>query len=382
MKKMILFIGFLMILPLNIVYADRVCRTMREVAWVERESDCEQICERNDKYSGCNATWDGSADLYACLYRQKNVCTTRPNDIYVIQRTGTGSGTTEVHILDRTDNFQNFTIQSGTALPETGTGGGWAFAIGTLVYDDHAPEYNYDDHPYDIYAIKRAATGSGNTEVHIIDGVHDFDNIRHSYVTALPETGTDGDWVFKTGGPFGDGNLHVDQYDIFAIKRANTGTGKTEVHILDGDDNYQSFLLRTGTALPETGNGNNWAFSVGDYNGDGNEDIFAIKRSITGTGTTEVHILNGADNYQSFLVRTGTALPETGSGNDWAFGTGDFNNDGSYDVFAIKRANTGTGTTEVHILNGADNYQSFLLRTGTALNETDSHPAFEFCITP
>ncbi|REG13081.1 hypothetical protein ATI61_1581, partial [Archangium gephyra] len=40
--------------------------------------------------------------------------------------------------------------------------------------------------------------------------------------------------------------------------------------------------------------------------GDGN--VYAVMRAATGTGTTEVHVLNRATNYQSFIYETGTAL--------------------------------------------------------------------------
>ena len=37
----------------------------------------------------------------------------------------------------------------------------------------------------------------------------------------------------------------------------------------------------------------------------------------------------------------------------------------------IKKNGSGTKKTEVHILNGANNYQNYLLQTPTALHETD-----------
>jgi hypothetical protein len=185
------------------------------------------------------------------------------SNIYVIKRSGTESGATEVNILDYYDNYQGFQMRVPTAQHQTG-GGAWAFALGSNFYDSQPPDRRRHFHPYDIYAIHRDNTGTGTTEVHIIDGVHNFDNMRRSYGTALNETGTDGDWVFKTGnfdGPVGERY----QRDIFAIQKANTGSGTTEVHILDGADNYQSFLLNTGTAQPETGPDEEFDFCVAPY---------------------------------------------------------------------------------------------------------------------
>jgi hypothetical protein len=100
--------------------------------------------------------------------------------------------------------------------------------------------------------------------------------------------------------------------------------------------NYQSFRLQTGTALHETAD--NFAFGVLP-----NGDLVAIKKSGTGSGKTEVHILSAASNYQSFRLQTGTALHETG-------GNFDFGVLPNGDLVAIKKSGTGSGKTEVHFL--------------------------------
>jgi hypothetical protein len=51
-----------------------------------------------------------------------------------------------------------------------------------------------------------------------------------------------------------------------------------------------------------------------------------------------------------FLVHTGTPITEADAAN-FAFAVGDFNRDGIPDVYCLKRTNTGTGTLEVHVLN-------------------------------
>jgi hypothetical protein len=99
---------------------------------------------------------------------------------------------------------------------------------------------------------------------------------------------------------------------------------------------YQSFRLQTGTALHEAGD--NFAFGVLP-----NGDLVAIKKSGTGSGKTEVHILSAASNYQSFRLQTGTALHATGV--NFAFGVLP-----NGDLVAIKKSGTGSGKTEVHIL--------------------------------
>ena len=74
--------------------------------------------------------------------------------------------------------------------------------------------------------------------------------------------------------------------------------------------NIRDINLHIKTALEETGD--NWDFLLGDYNNNGTLDLYCIKKSNTETNSTEVHILNGNDNFQSFLLQTGTALQETG----------------------------------------------------------------------
>ena len=106
------------------------------------------------------------------------------------------------------------------------------------------------------------------------------------------------------------------------------------------------FILQTGTVLHETYS--NFDFATADWNRDGYPDLFAIKKHSTGTGSTEVHILSGAANFQRFILQTGTVLHETYDNFD--FVAADWNWNGVPDLFAIKKHYTGTGSTEVHIL--------------------------------
>ncbi len=64
--------------------------------------------------------------------------------------------------------------------------------------------------------------------------------------------------------------------DIFCIKKNNTVSKTTEIHILNGDDNYQSYLLETHTVLYETDD--NWDFVVDNYNINKRSNIYCIKK--------------------------------------------------------------------------------------------------------
>ncbi|WP_221495445.1 FG-GAP-like repeat-containing protein, partial [Streptomyces netropsis] len=138
---------------------------------------------------------------------------------------------------------------------------------------------------------------------------------------------------------------------------------------------FGNFILQTGTALHETDD--TFATATTDWDRDGRPDLVAVKKSRTGTNSTEVHILSGASNFQRYILQTGTALHETDASFDFAIT--DWDRDTRPDLVAVKKNRTGTNSTEVHILSGASNFQRFTLQTGTALHETDA--SFDFAIT-
>ena len=227
-------------------------------------------------------------------------------DVFAIKRRGTGTGTTEVHVLAADKTYQAFALQTRSALPESDDT--WDFAIGPN---------------RDLYAIKRSATGSGTTEIHVVDARSGYQKFALQTRTGLHET--DGKWAF----------LVAANRDVFAIKKSG-GAGSTEIHILSASSNYQKFALQTPTALGETDD--SWTFGIAP-----NRDVFAIKKHATGSRTTEVHVLSAGSEYRAFALQTKTALHETD--NTWEFAVAS-----NRDVFAIKKSNTASGSTEIHVL--------------------------------
>lgn len=157
---------------------------------------------------------------------------------------------------------------------------------------------------------------------------------------------------------------------MFAFKKSNTQTNSTEVYVVSGT-NPQQLLLQTGTALPETDE--TYEFAVDDWNHDGTADVVAIKMSNTGTNSTEIQVVSGA-NPQEFLVQTGTVLPQ--ADEEFDFAADDWNSDGTSDLVAIKIGDTDTNSTELDIVSGASPLE-FLVQTGTALPETDDTYDFD-----
>jgi len=250
-------------------------------------------------------------------------------------------------------NKGEFTLHTSTILHRTGKS--FTFLLG---------DYNHDGH-LDLYAISKNGTGSKSTEVHILSGKNNFQSWLLQTGTILHETGEN--WDFCLGDYNHDGHL-----DLYAICKNSNGSKSTEVHILSGKNNFQSWILHTGTILHETGE--NWKFCLGDYNNDGNQDLYAICKNSNGSKSTEVHILSGKNNFQAWLLHTGTILHETGE--NWEFGVSNYCGHGNKDLYAICKNGNGSKSTEVHILNGNNNFQSWVLQTGTKLHETG--PSFSF----
>ncbi len=216
-----------------------------------------------------------------------------------------------------------------------------------------------------LFVIKKNDTGTGTTEVHVLSGPDTFQRFTLNTGTAQPPTGDE--HVYRVADWDRDGRP-----DLFAIKKNGTGTASTEVHILSGDDNFQTFLLHTGTPQHETWY--EYDFQIADWNRDGYQDLIIIKKYNTGTRSTEVHILSGASNFQESILHTGTPQEETGDNYD--FDMADWDRDGYPDLFVIKKNVTGTGMAEVHILSGASSFQRFIINISTAQHQTGNEYVF------
>ncbi|KAH7233782.1 uncharacterized protein BKA55DRAFT_580094 [Fusarium redolens] len=249
-----------------------------------------------------------------------------------------------------------FVLQTGTTLHETDDT--VKFLMGDM---------NKDGRP-DLVAVKMSGTSSNSTEVYILSGASGFKTFITQTGTGLHETST-AHFDFALTDWNGDNTL-----DLVVIKKNGTDTKSTEVQILSGASNFQSFILQTGTALQETDD--TFAFAMGKWDAASKPDLFAIKKSKTGTKSTEMHILSGASGFQKFILQTGTGLHETDATFDFA--VADWNADGCPDLVVVKKSNTSSGSTELHVLSGASNYKNFILHSETALHRTLG--MFEFMV--
>ena len=212
----------------------------------------------------------------------------------------------------------------------------------------------------DLFCIKNS---DDRTAVHILNGVNNYKSIFLSILTILHNY--DENWEFKIW-KSGKGKP-----DIYCIKKNKTGSNSTEIHILNGNNNYQSFLFQSGTILHETDN--NWNFEIGDYNRNRRPNIYCIHKKNTYSKKIEIDILNGNDNYQSFSSKIITNLNETD--NNWEFLLRDYNKDGKFDLYCINK-NGENNSTEVKILSGVSGFQDIILDIKLDLYSIDN---FQFC---
>lgn len=266
---------------------------------------------------------------------------------------------TEVLVASRASNYKTQTARTSTALGPTGSNGAWAFAMG-----DHD-----GDGVLDLYAVKKNGA-SGRTEVTILSGADGFRSVLLQKATALGVTGTDQRWMFKLGDYNRDG-----RNDLYAIYRMGA-SGTTEFHVLNGADGFATFLAHRASALGITGSGYTWKFELADYNRDGILDVHAIAK-MGGSGRTEVHVLDGASGFKQFLLRTATVLGQSGADNSWDFKLGDYNRDGITDVYAIAKMGA-SGMTELHVMDGATRFASYATHVATVLPRTGTDAGWEF----
>lgn len=245
------------------------------------------------------------------------------NTVHLKQH-GTGSGQLEVHVLAR--GGQRFTLQVGTGLHDT-SGGGWNFAL----------------HPStrDLVCVKMRGTSSGRLEVHELAAHTNYRTFSRQVATALDETvharqvagvASNGDVLvlnkdvsvvvtLTRSSAFQQATTHVTPLgplsshfecilapnrDLVLLKKQDTDSNRTEVHVLAARANYRTFALQVATALEETDD--SWHFSL-----DASRNLWSFKTTRTGSGSTEIHVLSAASQYQHFIQQTATILGEAES---------------------------------------------------------------------
>lgn len=159
--------------------------------------------------------------------------------------------------------------------------------------------------------------------------------------------------------------------DLYAIDRNDEGW--TSVHVLDGATDFDQFLLQTVTVLHATAGGaGGWDYDVADYNADGRADLYAVNRD--DDGRTAVHVLDAASAFHAFAADALTPLSAT-LDPVWDFAAADYDGDRRADLYVVNRNDS--GRTAVHVLDAGGAFQTFKAQTLTPLGAT-TDPVWQF----
>jgi hypothetical protein len=162
--------------------------------------------------------------------------------------------------------------------------------------------------------------------------------------------------------------------DLIGIAKSGTVSRQVEIQIASGASNFRNMSVLITPFGPISGN--DYQFEFGYWDGDQKPDLFVIQRRNTGSNKTEVHILSGASNYSQFILQTGTVFNVYGDNAE--FKVVDYDLDGRSDLVGIAKYGFGLGATGIYIASGSSGFQSFILQTTTGIAETNSSASFEF----
>lgn len=208
----------------------------------------------------------------------------------------------------------------------------------------------------DLVFIRTSNTPSGRVEVHIASGASNYKTRTQETATVFANE-NNGSWSLYDYD--NDGIL-----DLVYIKTSNTGSNKVEVHVASGASTYSQFILQTATAFGlnnnnHNKNNNNGFWSLAPYSGPGTADLVFVKDAGmawgrvkdggSARGRVKVSVASKSSGYQTRIFQGASAFAQETNG---VWGLIDYNQDGRLDLTYIKDANTGTGTTEVHVAAG------------------------------
>jgi hypothetical protein len=303
---------------------------------------------------GCvTNTWPTAAEKSDVARRYRVTLRSVRPDVYALK---SGTRGTEVHVLDGQNRFDRFDGHYLTAATQASSFG---------LYDYTLADRNRDGVD-DLIGIKKGSNSS-HVEVHVLDGASGYRTWQLHTSTPLGG-GATGVWSYDAADVDGDGYL-----DIVGINRQGAGGAHTTVHVLDGASRYQRFLLQATTPLPAL-NGSWSAFTLGDHDRDGIPDLYAVRRRGTASQHTEVDVIDGASGFRTRVAHVATPLPWTDE--SWDFAADDYDGDGWDELWGIKR-NGGSGQTEVHVL--ADrSYSSWVAHESTPVPQTGGSDLWRF----
>ncbi|WP_457206892.1 FG-GAP-like repeat-containing protein [Nocardioides sp. P5_C9_2] len=293
----------------------------------------------DEEQPSCGET-SSSPAMYVDQVRVEQVArqsTGTPADLVGIREPTTGG--VEAHVLDAASGYAAYSNQTGLPLTEQG----WSYATG-----------DFDgDRVTDVYSV--LPEGAGTAQVKVLDGsayLHSF--LTHA--TVLQRGTRLGRAEFVAGDYDGDG-----RDDLWVVDLDEDG--RLAVSVLDASTGFQTELSHAATAAPSL-DPDRWQVTAGDYDFDGRDDLYLV--DLQSDGRTAVHVLDAKTAFTTFLAQTYTVALAVDPAT-WTVSAADPNGDGRDDLMLVNRAGT---TTEVHALDAATGFSTYLLQTGTALGPT------------
>jgi LasA protease len=140
--------------------------------------------------------------------------------------------------------------------------------------------------------------------------------------------------------------------DLWVVNSRPSDGGTTVINIYDGSG-FTSALPVPRTSLPQQPVELNTAFMAGDYNGDGTPDLWLVHRRLDSSGVSALRIIDGA-NPQYLLLDTPTVFPQYG--DEVRFALADYNRDGVLDLYAIV-PDVGANNVKIRVANGMNLYE-------------------------
>lgn len=211
----------------------------------------------------------------------------------------------------------------------------------------------------DLVSVRTSGTGSGRVEVHTLTGASNYQTFSVHAATPLPAVPDGGDWVFGVASFAGSGKP-----DLFAIRTRGGSSGRLEVHVLSAASGYKTWVSQKATAFGELQPGT-MDLIVGDAGQQGALTAVVYGGS-TGSGMAEIHRLTAGSGYKTFDLHAATALHLSAS-NTFSFAWGDYDRDGTYELYAVKLQGTGTGNVEVHVLDDDRKFTTWSAHRATSV---------------
>jgi hypothetical protein len=272
-------------------------------------------------------------------------------DLYAVDQRGT-----TVEVIDGGARYTAGQGRFPTALPATRPLG-WEFAVADLDRD------GIDD----LVGIKTEG-GSGRVEVNALTGASGFRQWLIRFRTALPARPSSAGW-FSVADVDGDGHP-----DLVAVDRQPAGN-RTTVDVLSGATRFTTYLVRGAVTPMRPFSADLVDFDLGDHDRDGVPDLYVVNRRGR-SGGTEVHVLDGKSRFTRWSAHANTPLGATDTA--WDFAVDDWDGDGWDEVYALRRDGS-SGRTGVHVL--ADRtYTSWVAHAATPLPQTAGQPHWRFAV--